>query len=248
MEKSILIRSCWSNELDSDLKKDFVYLVNSVFDGFLTDECFKTKFMDNIYGPSLLTVGYVDGNPAGADAMWRNDVFGTEAYQSVDTCVLEKYRGMGLFKKITYYEMDLLGENAWVYGYPNVNSYPGYVKMGWNVERLYKTLYLFNKADAKTVAIIDRNYASWWLKAQDGITYVFRKNCYFLIRKNKTKPVATIIGRVEDNTAKLFPKTNGVLLLKYFNKKHAFYNKKKSIPLIFNKMENNIPYWKIDAV
>lgn len=243
-----MIKSSWSDIVDSKLKNDFMYLTNSVFGLFLTEESFKNKYLDNIYGPSLLTVAYVDGKPAGADAMWRNDVCGIKAYQTVDTCVLEQYRGMGLFKRITCYEMDLLGEGAWVYGYPNVNSYPGYVKMGWKVERLYKTWCVLNNSKVNAINKIDENYTKWWLKSQKGISFLCRKGNYFLIRKSKTKPVATILGRVDAITAKLFPETKGFLLFKAFDKQCAFYNKKKSIPLIYNKAVKDIPYWKIDAI
>lgn len=243
-----MIKSCWSNNLDSKLKDDFIYLVNSVFGPFLAEESFKTKYLDNIYGPSLLTVAYVGGKPAGADAMWRNDVCGIKAYQTVDTCVLEQYRGMGLFKNITHYELNLLGEDAWVYGYPNVNSYPGYVKMGWKVEQLYKTWCFLNKSKVKAVDVLDKNYAEWWLKNQKGISCLCRKGNFFLIRKSKTKPVATVLGRVDAITAKLFPETKGFILFKAFYKQCAFYNKKKSIPIIYNKVVKDIPYWKIDAI
>ena len=243
-----MIKSSWSSDIDSKLKEDFITLVNSVFGNFLTEELFKTKYVDNIYGPSLLTVAYVDGEPAGVDAMWRNDVCGMKAYQTVDTCVLEQYRGMGLFKRITHYEMDLLGEDAWVYGYPNVNSYPGYVKMGWKVERLYKTWCFLHYAGGKAIDVIDENYVKWWLANQNGITYLNRKEGFFLIRKNKTKPVAVVLGKVDEKTAKLFPETKGFLLFKVFDKRCSFYNKKKSIPLIYNKETKDIPYWKIDAI
>lgn len=248
MGKSFIIESCWSDNITLKLKKDFIFLANSVFGGFITETYFKAKFINNIYGHSLITVAYVDNNPAGADAMWRNDIQGTEAYQTVDTCVLEQFRGRGLFKKITNYELDVLGKEVWIYGYPNANSYPGYVKMGWSVERLYKSLFLLNKNIQFEKDFIDIDYATWWLKAQDGITHFVNNGCYFLIRKKASKPIATVIGRVDEETAKMFPKTNGVLALKYFSKQFAFYNKNKSMPLIFNKKIKDIPFWKIDAV
>lgn len=218
-------------------------LANSVFGAFVTEAYFKSKFIDNIYGPSLITLAYVDGVAAGTDVMWRNDLESVKAYQTVDTCVLELFRGMGLFKKMTAFELGLLGKETPIYGFPNVNSYPGYVKMGWQVKHFYKTPCL----SVKNVDIENR-YAAWWLKAQNGISYIEKRGDFYLVRKHKSKPVATLLGRVSETTAMLFPKTEGLFLLKRFETKSSIYNKNKSIPLVCNQNWMKIPYWKIDAI
>ena len=243
IEKEIHFESNKSDTISLALKEDFMHLANMVFGPFVTEEYYKAKFLDNIYGPSLVTVVYVDGCPAGTDVMWRNDLNGEKAYQTVDTCVLEEFRGMGLFKKMTCYELDLLGKETLVYGFPNVNSYPGYVKMGWQVQRLYKTL-----CCSKDMDEIPSDYASWWMKTQSGIHHLRKKGNYYLIRKNNNKPVATLIGRVDEQTAASFPEAQGVWLLKHFQTKPSIYNKNKSIPLVCNKPNKEIPYWKIDAI
>ena len=242
MEQKIEIRNCWTDVPSNRLKRDFIRLANTVFGTFVTEAYYKAKFEDDVYGPSLLTVIYVDGQPAGADVMWRNDLWGLKAYQTVDTCVLEQYRGMGLFKKMTRWELELLGNDTLVYGFPNTNSYPGYVKMGWQVERLYKTLCLSPKKE-----IIEEEYAAWWLKAQPGISHIQKNGNYYLIRKKKN-PVAMLIGRVDETTARLFPKSENVRLFKSFETKSSIYNKNKSIPLVCNQPKVEIPYWKIDAI
>lgn len=243
MEPHVDIVHGWTNEPLVDLKKDFMDLANAVFGMFVTDDYYKSKFMDNIYGPSLVTVAYVDGHPAGADVMWRNDLAGEKAYQTVDTCVLERYRGMGLFRKITNYELGLLGSETFVYGFPNVNSYPGYVKMGWQVQRLFKTLCRPSQGEP-----LPSDYAAWWLKTQPGIRHLHKNGNYYLIRKNDKTPVATLIGQVDAQTAQLFPEMRGTWLLKHFQTKPSIYNKNKSIPLVCNGPNKEIPYWKIDAI
>ena len=243
MDHQIQIKSCWTDILSSDMKTDFIHLANTVFGPFVTESYYKAKFEDNIYGPSLLTIAYVDDCPAGADVMWRNDLKGEKAYQTVDTCVLEQFRGMGLFKKMTCYELDLLGKDTLVYGFPNVNSYPGYVKMGWQVQLLYKSLCRPKEGDE-----IPDDYADWWMKAQSGITHIQKKGTCYLIRKNSNSHAATLIGRVDAKTAQLFPETKGNWLLKRFDKEPSIYNKKKSIPLVCNQPNKEIPYWKIDAI
>lgn len=243
MEHQIRIESCWTDSPFLKLKNDYISLANTVFGPFVTERYYRLKFEDNIYGPSLVTVVYVDGCPAGTDVMWRNDLGGEKAYQTVDTCVLEEFRGKGLFKKITCHELDLLGLDAFIYGFPNVNSYPGYVKMGWQVQHLYNTLCCPPDAEA-----IDSDYAKWWMKAQSGIMHIRYKGTYCLIRKSKHKPVATLIGRVDKQTAEFFPETSPWCLLKCFQAKPSIYNKNKSIPLVCNQPNKEIPYWKIDAI
>lgn len=243
MDHQILIKSCWTDDLSGKLKKDYIHLANAVFGAFVTEEYYKAKYESNIYGPSLLTVVYVDGVAAGTDVMWRNDLNGVKAYQTVDTCVLEPYRGLGLFKKLTYYELERLGQNTLVYGFPNENSFPGYVKMGWQVQHLYKTLCRPVEGDE-----VATDYAAWWIKAQEGINYIRKKETFYLIRKHGKRPVATLIGRVDAKTAQLFPETKGVWLLKHFDSKPSIYNKNKSIPLVCNRPNEEIPYWKIDAI
>ena len=104
MEHIIQIESRWSDQGLDWNQAVFACLANVVFGPFVTTGYCKAMFDDNIYGPSLITVAYVDGQPAGVDVMWRNDLNGVEAYQTVNTCVLESYRGRGLFKKMTLYE------------------------------------------------------------------------------------------------------------------------------------------------
>ena len=243
MEHQIRIESCWTDQPSVELKNEFINLANIVFGPFVTEYYYQSKFVDNIYGPSLVTVAYVHGSPAGVDVMWRNDLDGKMAYQTVDTCVLERFRGKGLFKRITRYELDLLGSDALVYGFPNVNSYPGYVKMGWQVQHFYKTL-----CRPKNGSKIDQNYALWWIKAQSGIGRIHRKGQDFLVRKSKSTPVATLIGKVDATIAQEFPVEKGVWLLKRFDAKPSIYNKNRTVPLVCNKPKMEVPYWKIDAI
>lgn len=242
MRQQIQIKSCWTDAPSTQLKQDFICLANTVFGPYVTEDYFKTKFENDIYGPSLLTVVYVDGQAAGADMMWRNDLGGVRAYQTVDTCVLKQFRGMGLFWRITHCEMEQLGKDTLVYGFPNAKSYPCYVKMGWHEKPLYKTLCLPLHAET-----IENEYASWWIKAQQGIGHIQKLGKYYLIRKKEESAVATLLGCVDENTARLFPRSEGVCLFKRLKTKSSIYNKNKSIPLVCNQ-KWKIPYWKIDAI
>ncbi|MBR3698934.1 MAG: GNAT family N-acetyltransferase [Bacteroidales bacterium] len=243
MEHQILIKSCWTDNLTTDFKNDFVRLANTVFGNYITEKYYRKKFSKNIYGPSLITIAYVDGRPAGTDVMWRNDLGRMKAYQTVDTCVLERFRGMGLLKKLTWQGLDVLGPDAFVYGFPNTNSFMGYVKMGWEVRYLYKTYRRPCTGDD-----IDAKYAAWWMKCQTGIGHIQVRGNYYLVRKKKPAHMATLIGRVDDAAARLFPEEKGIWILSSFAAKPSIYNRNKTIPLVCNKPKMEVPYWKIDAI
>ena len=110
--------------------EDFLATETAVF-GSYTRELFDKKFIRNIYGPSVLEVVYRDGEPIGARALWRNDIGGKKAYQPGDTCVVASARGGGVFTEMTKRSLTLLDDSDIIYNYPNSNSLPGYLKMGW---------------------------------------------------------------------------------------------------------------------
>lgn len=248
MEKDLVITTCWSDEIAQKTRDDFLKVENEVFDGFLTDFLFNQKYINNIFGPSVLVVAYHNGIPVGADALWRNDVDGQIAYQSADTCVLGSYRGKGIFSKMVEAKVSFVQSDVLIYGFPNAQSFPGFVKLGWSVVKLYKAIALF--VPPKGVAYIDDAYAKWWLRLQSGITYMKRRGRYYLVRKKTGKPFGIIIGRVERSTALLFPKKSDVIAMEFFSPKPSFYNKGENIPVIYAKRPNEtvVPYWKIDAI
>ena len=100
----------WSNQIDDKFLEDFLYIENAVFGGF-SKQLFENKYLNNIYGPSLITVAYMKGKPVGADSMIRNDINGV-AYQSADTCVLEDCRGKGVFSQMKKREIEIIGRKT----------------------------------------------------------------------------------------------------------------------------------------
>lgn len=54
-------------------------------------------------------------------------------YQSVDSAIAKEYRGQGLFRKLNLRALEIAKERqgAFVFNFPNDNSLPGYLKMGW---------------------------------------------------------------------------------------------------------------------
>jgi len=107
----------WTTEVEQKFLKDWQYVTNTVF-GHFTDEIIHRKYFDNIYGSSIMIVAYKDGEPVGADALWRNDIDSKEAYQSCDTCVLESARGKGVMKQFTQIEISKVPKGVYIYGCP----------------------------------------------------------------------------------------------------------------------------------
>ena len=196
----------WSEEIDDKFLEDFLCVVNVVFGGF-TKQMLQRKYIDNIYGSSLVTIAYLDGKPVGVDAMMRNDVLGHVGFETIDTCVTEECRGKGVFSTITQKEVAEINTkypNALIYGFPNDNSFPGYVKMGWNVQcMLYPAPFLFPRLyDKENPTIIDVNYAKWLCKSTSKFYYIKKKGQYYLIKQGRRH--YQMVGRIESDAALFF--------------------------------------------
>ena len=241
----------WSNEIDDIFLDDFLNVENAVFGGF-SKQIFEQKIINNIYGLSLLTIAYLGEEPIGADAMIRNDFRGQICFETIDTCVLEKCRGMGVFSTITKKEVEeIMGvyPEAYIYGFPNANSFPGYVKMKWFVQhQLYPSFFispfLYNRDNPE---FIDFEYGEWLSRSSQKF-YSFKcGRKYYLIKQGKR--CFQMIGRIEPAAALLFERKSCPGLIKYFIKRHSLLdnNKYQGSIITYGKPQFDIPYWKHDA-
>ena len=216
----------WSEEIDDKFLEDFLCVVNVVFGGF-TKQMLQRKYIDNIYGSSLVTIAYLDGKPVGVDAMMRNDVLGHVGFETIDTCVTEECRGKGVFSTITQKEVAEINTkypNALIYGFPNDNSFPGYVKMGWNVQcMLYPAPFLFPRLyDKENPTIIDVNYAKWLCKSTSKFYYIKKKGQYYLIKQGRRH--YQMVGRIESDAALFFEREKHPGLIRCRSVKKRFFN------------------------
>ena len=240
----------WSDQLDDKFINDFLHVCSSVFKQKFTRQQFDRKFIKNIYGRSVLVVVYVDNVPSAARALWRNDIQGKEAYQPGDTCVLENCRGKGVFSKMTQKSIELLPPSAIIYNFPNPNSYPGYIKMGWNLVHDYGMHLLDSyKAFVKEHPIkMDREYADWWVKGRN-LSYIKRFGHFFLVQKDHRPFCYRVLAEVEKEVALHFPH---VILGVFFYKstRVTWYSKRfaSSHVVSRNPEIEYIPTWKIDAL
>jgi hypothetical protein len=237
----------WIDKIDGKSIEDFLFVENAVFGGF-TRELFERKYIKNIYGPSLIIIAYLNGKPVAADAMIRNDINGV-AYQSADTCVLEDCRGKGVFSQMKKREIEAIGDNYAFYGFPNGNSFSGFIKMGWDVQcRLYPTVFIFPFLyDLENQKLIDYEYAKWLSESCKKYYYFKCGRKYYLIKHGQKH--YQMIGRIVPNAALLFERKKHPGIIKCYSQRKSFFNKSKyqgSI-ITYGQIPFDIPYWKCDT-
>lgn len=239
----------WTNQLDEQFITDFLSVQQEVFHCGSREE-FCRQFEDNIYGRSIIVVVYLDGKPVAARGLWRNDIDGKEAYQPGSTCVLPICRGKGIFKEMTLQAISKLPSTAIIYNFPNPNSFPGYMKMGWNLVNDYRArLYTsYSEYYKEHSMVVDGDYVNWWFVGKN-LWYAKRGHHYFLVQKDHRPFCWHILAEVDKDSAKKFPKmTMGVLF--YKSTQMTWYNKRLGISHVVCRGcdMKYIPTWKIDAV
>ena len=240
----------WTNETDDKFIKDWQLVENTVFGGF-GDDVVKRKYLDNVYGPSIMIVAYMDGKPVGADALWRNDVYGQEAYQSDDTCVLEAARGKGIMTGFTQKELSMAPANSYIYGSPNGKSYWAYKKMNWNEIAMYPRILSCSKKYAKDCPEkMPCDYAKWWIIGSNKF-HIKRGNHYYLISTTQRKYLANLIAEVDKTTAELYPRFRKLSVFVYRSYSKPFlWSLRKKEPMHHISWQGDpklFPYWKIDG-
>lgn len=246
-----IIYDCrWSTELDEKFIKDFCLVEHNVFHNNYSRDHFEHKFIQNIYGPSVVEVVYINGEASAARALWRNDIDGREAYQPGDTCVMENCRGKGVFSEMTKRSITLLPQDALIYNFPNHLSYPGYMKMGWTLLHEYGVrLFTPQRYFKEHPIMMDKEYANWWVIGNNNLSYLKRGGRFFLIKPDRRPFMKHVVACVDEGVAKGFPKASFGLFF-YPSEKKTFYNRRfmKSHVVCKNTELKYIPTWKIDAL
>lgn len=127
---------------DSDME-EIISVYKSVFQGSastFTEDWIKWKYYEFLDGrKSVLLVARNDeGRVIGIRGFIPFPFVDNEGnrylgYQSVDSAIAKEYRGQGLFRKLNLRALEIAKERqgAFVFNFPNDNSLPGYLKMGW---------------------------------------------------------------------------------------------------------------------
>ncbi len=250
MNKEMIYDCRWSGQADEKFTKDFILVENTVFHNGYDKALFQKKYIENIYGESIVAVVYDAEKPVAARALWRNDLSGQLAYQPADTCVLEEYQGQGIFGRMTKKAKEMIGREALIYNFPNQKSFPGYLKMGWELQASYRPrLFWGNRRYRKEHPLpMDKKYANWWLRNLDGHFYIQKGDTYYLAYLLRSC-CYFMVAELPKEIALKFPKAKFGLKF-YRSQKQTWYNKKLGVLNIVSdgKQDIDIPTWKIDAI
>ncbi len=249
----LTIKTLWTDRITKQEIDDFCDVVNTVFGHFCTEDYFKCKYLDNVYGPSLLILVYEDDKPIGANSLWRNDINGKKAFYSAETSVKQSDHSVTVFAVMlkTIIEFAMQQKDVLLYTFPNSNSFPGFKKMKWQVKQIRKVFFFSGLSSKNMLPHIDHQYAAWWMRGLKDIYQIKRLGQYYLIKKVPAKGVARVLGSCDEQTASLFSRPKECIVLLYCaSEKKTFYNKRwPSIPLVFTNGEvSQIPFYKMDSL
>lgn len=249
-DEDIRIEFFWSNSISDDAMNDFILVQNQVFTTEFNKYKFNRKYKKNIYGPSIIILAYINDKCVGARAFWRNDIQGMKAYQPCDTAVLKEYRRLGIFTKMNKKGLEIIGKNSIIYNFPNDNSLPGYLKMGWTFHsrKRYKLFNVFK--DSKEIEKINSDYLNWLLTDKEldfneslYYTKIFSK--YYLLKKRKYN-LYVIIAELDEKYILYFKRARFPILLHYSPK--GYFG--RGLVTVTRNIEDkiNIPLYKIDTI
>ncbi len=241
----------WSTDFTDQFIRDFVSVQNQVlFNGSYSEAFFRKKYVDNPYGRSLVIVVYDNEMPIAAQAYWRNDIDGKLAYQSADSSVIRSYQHKGLFTKIISIINECVEKEAIVYGFPNLKSFPAFMKMGWNLIDESRPCLFISSIQMSNERKIPYEYAKWWIVGNRDLYYIKRFNHYYIVRKRHNKPICRILGETDAQTAKLFSPYNKFAILSYSSrcKLLSLFRLTPTRTIALRHKDIVLPLWKVDAM
>lgn len=253
--KEDIIYKCKLSSQLTDLEKDsFINIFNRVFHEGFDQDWFNWKYIDNIYGDSYIVLAYSKDDAIGARAFWRNDIDGQLCYQPCDTAVVEEFRGRGIFSKMTLAALEDT-KGSYIYNYPNENSRPGYLKLGWKVNKYFYLKFVLNRNRLKRdCEYIDDDYLVWKFgKSPVSKYYYYEKDGESYLLYNRKNNIYYILGRFNGEYNNYFTKVDNPILFNYTAKETLLYKLLKNRGTIVsfdNGIEDgdiiNIPIYKGD--
>lgn len=120
------------------LLQNMVFERSRYFASEVTRESWNWKYEKNVFGKPIHIVATYDETIVGFRSFWPWEFVcrgrTLKAYQPVDTVVHPDYQGKGLFTKLTVKAVKeaMKMKADFLFNFPNQNSLPGYVNLGWN--------------------------------------------------------------------------------------------------------------------
>lgn len=251
---SLIIRKM--NHLDLD---QVLGLLQATFSrGSYTREWWRWKYEENPSGVPLLLVAEENGEIVGLRTFWPRLLCLHDriqsVYQAVDTAVHPKTRGKGIFTRLTRKGLETLSatDGAAIYNFPNPQSGPGYLKLGWqqirrqhwwvrgvpgwgwlrpnpiNVEIVQKQK-TDNKISPSQICFVrDSEYVRWRYQSHPYFDYEFWRLGDF--RGNRISAVTRLIRR-KGFTVRVLIDIVGLDLLQEEDSSQLLRSISKSIPI-----------------
>lgn len=139
------------------------------------DDFWNWKYLNSAFGEAVLHVIEQDSEILAFGTLWpfefKYEGQLLKAFQPCDTIVSKKARGKGLFRKLNEARKEYARsvKADFLFNFPNQNSLPGYLKMGWSLVdkltwqvKVLKPLQVLknSKSDAQSVRIeVQKKYA-----------------------------------------------------------------------------------------
>jgi hypothetical protein len=259
----------WTSDLTVQEKHDWCFglLDDPHYKPFWRDDPvghFNHIFVSNPYGDSLHALVYEKGGGrlAARRALWRNDLGDARAFQPCETVVHSNFRRKGIFTAMTLGAMQVVG-SAVFYNFPNNNSCPGYLKMGW-VRR--QGAYDYHLGTRNTITRhldttfwISDEYFKWMFansknKSLYCITQHNGKQYLLLRRRPKRIPffVYWAVARLDDSVRSDLPYVRPAALLHFGKCPWSVRIHKKIANVVVNDRmhpyEGIVPWWKSDIL
>jgi len=237
-----------SSEVDSKTENEVMDCFNETFNQKKSKLYFDWKFRANPFGESIHVLAYLDNLMVSSRVFWRLDLNETEAYQCVDTSVLNDYHGKGIFRKSTESALEYLGQKT-IYNYPNKNSFPAYLKLGWKENPLSNIKFNLFHIIARDTPPINWSFdkQKWRFKDNPEVIYyscVFGDK--FLILRKK-RGFFFSIGKTNFDIG--LEKVNPIVLFSYdLNIKGLKVPFKKALTLSKNFKGESIPFYHYDMM
>ena len=252
MENCVLYDCRWSNQVDERFVSGYISVIEQVFKISMDLESFNRQYLDNVYGPSILCLAYVDGKPSATEGLWRNDINGIVSYQSGGSAVLPICRGKGVFKEMVRRVVEKTRPEDIIYGFPNTNSYPAFMKFGWEEPKYYHLCLLVSNKEYRRIHPydMDEQYFNYWVKGKKPFYYIRRGSMYYLIAKSGRPFCYVVFASVSHEIAAHYPRFNRIGIVFFRGDKKTFYNRHfvGSHVITFKKETEYIPTWKIDSI
>ena len=167
--------------------KTFKNIFKNSFNQIYNYETYYWKYLHKVSKNSFIQIIYYDNNIVGLRGLWKINEYSELFYQCIDTCILPKYRRMGIFYKSNS-EIKKKFKN--LYNYPNSKSLPGYLKSGWKINYNISIIVKF-KINEKINTHCKIDFLNWRFVNHPYIKYYkyFDGKCYHIFRYKKSFPI-----------------------------------------------------------